>query len=597
MAPSILLEPRESPTFGLKKHIKLLEPPATPSTAAPTALSTPLPSPQQASGSPLLCAELEEAAQRTGSTGDDASKSRTSWLFDQGLVAFDLDVDKQALPADFLLTALSAPPTAPALGLCRLSSLGVKGFEIHGLPPAGPRPRPLGRVVASRAVATEAALHMASLGSKVFDGAFARSAAQVLAAAAPNRKLMLRATHALAAYDSVSSSAVEAAWSALACCAWTGQEQRALLQSAVMAVASEGIEKPQALSLWDWWLPCHTSGSTAPLMLVGTGADSAMASLRQALRLLGSTGEAPWAPAAPAVTELQTACFAERVLASTEGQVGKRLLNIQSIQDLSPGTLTSCVLLAVERPSCLALPAPKAKDEEWVPAPGLFTGRAEKRRMKVLVDDLSLPLPTMEVASGPEALFWRGSRPSSFVNASLRSSELHRRPAEAEQLLLQRRAPPSVARRLTYTLAAAARFLEVQGKPTVSLLALEASCQAPLVEAWNDYLGTQRRAQREAPRLVASVRTRAALAAALAIDDLVLQEPGAKLDRRLLQAAPWTPSSTLLMQRAQEACGAMEAFRCCSEGFEIRVPQTAVDAAYAMAAELGLGSEVENHRE
>jgi len=502
---------------GVQKLGKHLELPETPSTAVPTAFPTPMASPSQ--GRVDLLASWEEAMSHEGKV--------PAWLTGRGLAGLELGMpglQPPPLPPALILTAPSNPPSCAMFQLPSPlgARLGQEGFELRGFHGAGARPRPLGRVAPSRAVATEALLLR---GSEVLPEA-ARSAAQVLVAAAPSRKLLARTTRLLA------SSGDKAVWPALARCA-RPEERRALLRRTFGAESSHEA----GLVLWDY-LQCEKA-FCAPLLLAGSGTGSTLAQLRRGFeQLSGGRGKVSWfAEGLPAAAEVATASSVELVLAAKG--LGKALLQVGDLQDLSPGALTSCLLLAVDQkpgsPQCLISTALKSPGSAPIPSLSRLRGAPMRRRV-IMVDDLSLPMQA-ELASKPEAL-WGGS---------CQAPQALRETREGHYKLLQavvRRAPE-----LALRVPSAARCLE-SAKFQGLLHHEEQIPESPARMLWETFLKAEQRALAGTRlQLVASTKLRAALAsvASCSTEDVSEDPLQERLAMPALQPGSWllppTPDS------------------------------------------------------
>lgn len=583
-------------------------------------MPTPMPSPVQPGGGILLCAEWEEGI---AAGQDDSDSEASSWLLGGALPALTMPSMRTHHPSELLLTAASMTPTCASLIPKPLASLGlgVTGFEIHGLPPPGLRPRPLGCVVPSKAVRTEAAIHYkASLrnrqepASSKMSVSGARSAAHVLAAAAPSQALLVRAAGALAARgleDTNSTSPTSAAWSALASCARTGLEQRAVLHGALKAAASEAsLSRPHAVasSLSDWWMqPESTSNSVAPLLVVGSEAGCAMALLQSTLRSLksGLGGESEslqgWLSPknffVPSLSSVPTAFSVESMMACREEMSEKKLISAQSLCDLSPAGLTSCMLLHVEKPEtssgCLKLLSLQGghvvRDSKHEPAPLMRQARggATTKPSLILIDDLSLPMPN-DVASKPEALFECGLRPLQKP-ANKRTSPCYR--DVASQLSFERKQPQLLRHQLS---AVAGSFsLDLREAPPICSQDLVNANRAPVAQAWTTYLAAEKRAQMELPRLVASVRMRSMLASDLVMAaDARWQE--APANDESLRPCHLQCHLSLPFEKALLPAVPVDSFCCFSPDYLVQPASTVVDETLSWATDHSLGIELDD---
>eukprot|EP00930_Biecheleria_cincta_P095987 TRINITY_DN87871_c0_g1_i1.p1 TRINITY_DN87871_c0_g1~~TRINITY_DN87871_c0_g1_i1.p1 ORF type:complete len:625 (-),score=124.01 TRINITY_DN87871_c0_g1_i1:226-2100(-) len=608
--PAALQEASASPKIsyaGSGKFAQFLEAPETPSTAVPTAAPTPLPSPGQ--DHPDLSASWDETSDQgwkaTRETHGHGFTDSTSWLCGQGLAALDFRLTMPGLQPTALLPSLllTAPRTPPSCASGLLSPFGstggrLEGFEIQGIHGAGSRPRPLGCVSPSRAVAAEAALLRAvihrngpraahSLGS-------ARGAAQILAAATPNRKLLQRATWALASGDQAIAPCT--VWSALATGCTSQKERRGLLRKALQTV---GSDSEAGLSLWDWWsAPALEKAPGVPLLLAGSGAGAVVAQIRASLQLLEGLGErhgfqgSLTAGGFPVSVHLSSARSVELALAAE--RVGKSVLKVASLKDLSPGCLANCIPFVVdENPigtQCLSLTSSKEATMPLSASPSKTLmqqhgqGAMQKKRIVVMVDDLCLPM-LPQIAQEPSDLFSQNAL-YRFQTAAGSSSDPKN--CRFEALLaaqLQLRRPPAIS--CPRFPATAASCLE---SPDLCLLSSKAQLQeVQLLGAWERFVKAEKRSQQGTPlRLVASAKSRSAMVAVMMENsDCVRDNSGLEVLEQALAEPILDPCFTLPQCMARVA-NTFDSWM----GPEFQVDQYCSDATAVIATAMSLATEV-----
>lgn len=293
--------------------------------------------------------------------------------------------------------------------------------------------------------------------------------------------------------------------------------------------------------------------------------------------------------------DLSTAKSVELALAAEH--VGKSLLKVASLEDLSPGCLANCIPLVVDETpggaQCLSLTSSK---EGTMPSSALpnknlmqqrSQGAMQKKRIAVMVDDLCMPM-LPEIAEEPGSLF--SNAPSRFHTAAGSSSgpkNGHFEALLAAQLQLRR--PPAMS--CPTFPATAASCLK---SPDLCLLSSKSQVlEARLLDAWETFVKAEKRSQQGTPlRLVASTKARSAMAAIMMEDSgCVPENSGLEvLEQGLAEPHILEPCFTLPESVARVG----KSFHSWT-GSDLHVDQYCSDAAavigtaMSLATEMGLG--------